>query len=307
MLSCTRILLLHLIVTASFVVSAGAQAYPLGDLNVDRRVDWEDIRILSRQWLGRNYLGSDSANLDGIGAVDMFDFSLLAGNWQSEREIFPYRLIYVSKSVRTDSDVEQIAQIVKTASEHGFNGIVLAAALDRLDSFSPDDLKGLEQVRQICKQYGVEIIPMIFSVGRAWSVLDHDRNLAVGIPVKDALFVVENDEAHLAPDFPIEIINGGFEEHDGNIFAGYAYHYEPGRVSFADTEVFRSGKASIRFEVFDRYWQHARVMQQVAPWILAFQILFVLLLVLIGVGVPLLLMTAVARSPARRFYRHLFG
>ena len=48
---------------------------------------------------------------------------------------YPYRWVYVSKSLGRDSDVADIKGIVKTASESGLNGMVLAAGLDRLDRF----------------------------------------------------------------------------------------------------------------------------------------------------------------------------
>jgi len=113
---------------------------------------------------------------------------------------YPYRWVYVSRSLRRNSDVADIKSIAKTASEHGLNGMVLAAGLDRLDRQSPDYFTRLEQVKQICKQSNIEIIPIIFSVGYGGSVLSKDRNLAAGIPVKDALFVVENGQAHLLPE-----------------------------------------------------------------------------------------------------------
>lgn len=51
----------------------------------------------------------------------------------------------------------------------------------------------------------------------------------------------------------------------------------------------------------------ARVTYHVAPWIMASQALFQPLLVTLGLGIPLLLMAAVDRSPAHRGYHYLFG
>lgn len=51
----------------------------------------------------------------------------------------------------------------------------------------------------------------------------------------------------------------------------------------------------------------ARATQKFTPWVLAYQALFQPLLIIPAVGVPLLLMTAVSRSPLRRFRRYLFG
>ena len=181
-----------------------------------------------------------------------------------EGKDYPYRWVYISRSLRADSDVGDINSIVKTASEHGMNGMVLAAGLDRLNLQRADYFRRLEQVRQICRKYNVDIIPAIFNVGYASSILAHDKNLAAGIIVKDALFVVQDNVAHLVPDGPSQITNGGFEKYAGNRFTEYRFHDRPGQVSFVDKDVFKSGRASLRFENFGRYVHgHARVMQEV--------------------------------------------
>lgn len=51
----------------------------------------------------------------------------------------------------------------------------------------------------------------------------------------------------------------------------------------------------------------ARTIYHIAPWLLAYQLLYQPVLVASGVGIPLLFMAGVAESPARKFYRHLFG
>ena len=175
-----------------------------------------------------------------------------------------HRWFYVSRRLRTDSDVTDIRGIVKTASESGLNGMVLAAGLDWLDRQRPEYFARLEQVKQICKQYDIEIIPTAFSVGYGGAVLAHDKNLAAGIPVKDALFVVDRGLAALVADPPAKIVNGGFEQYDGDRALAYRFHDRPGQVSFVDRKVFKSGRASLRFENFGKYkYGHARVMQEV--------------------------------------------
>jgi peptidoglycan/LPS O-acetylase OafA/YrhL len=51
----------------------------------------------------------------------------------------------------------------------------------------------------------------------------------------------------------------------------------------------------------------ARALKKIVPGLLAYQVLFLHLLIGLGMGVPLLLMTAVAKSPARKYYSYLFG
>ncbi|RKY05323.1 hypothetical protein DRP77_01360 [Candidatus Poribacteria bacterium] len=179
--------------------------------------------------------------------------------------IYQDRFVWIfGYGLRNDEDVRHIERILKTASEHGYNGAVLSAGLDRLSLQDEDYLRRLEEVKGICERYGIELIPSVFSVGYGGSVLAHDRNLAEGFPVKGALFIVENGEARHVPDPTVRIVNGGFEEFEGNRFKGYRFHDRPGVVSFVDTEVKHSGRASIRFENFSADPHgHGRVMQEI--------------------------------------------
>ena len=183
---------------------------------------------------------------------------------ESQGQEYPYRWVYVSRSLQRDSDLVDIKNIVKTASQSGLNGMVLAAGLDRLDGRDPDYLARLKQVRQLCKQQDFEIIPLVLSAGYGGSILAEDKNLAAGLPVKDTLFIVENNQARFVPSTTAKIMNPGFEQYEGNNLKGYNFHDRPGEVSFIDTRVFNSGRASLRFENFGNYEHgHARIMQEV--------------------------------------------
>ena len=163
-----------------------------------------------------------------------------------------------------DEDVTQITAVLEEAAKHGYNGAVLSANLDALCKQPPEYFRRLQQIKQTCERLKLEIVPSIFSVGYGGGTLWHDRNLAEGMPVKDALFVVQGNEARHVPEPPVSIVNGGFEEFDGNRMKAFSFHDEPGVVSFADTQVVHSGKASLRFENFRAQPAgNARVMQEV--------------------------------------------
>lgn len=51
----------------------------------------------------------------------------------------------------------------------------------------------------------------------------------------------------------------------------------------------------------------ALFMYFLTPWVLGYQILYSSILVVVGLGAPLLLMEIVRRSPGRKYYRYLFG
>jgi hypothetical protein len=172
--------------------------------------------------------------------------------------------VFVSNSLRTDRDVNEVERIVRIASEHGLNGMVLSAGLDHLDRQPPEYSGRLAKVKAVCDRLGVEIIPNIFSVGYGGSVLAYNRNLAAGIPVRDAPFVVKDGLARLETGPSVRIANGGFEEHEGDRLQAFRFHDRPGEVSFVDSTVVHSGKASLRFEGFGRFEHgHGRVMQQI--------------------------------------------
>ena len=57
----------------------------------------------------------------------------------------------------------------------------------------------------------IEIVPGVFSIGYSNDLLGADPNLAEGMPVKDALFVVKNGEARATTESPL-LTNGDFSQ-----------------------------------------------------------------------------------------------
>ncbi|GAH66789.1 unnamed protein product [marine sediment metagenome] len=75
---------------------------PVGNLNYDCKVDWEDLRIFADQWLNPNCAGhpDDCANFDGENGVNFDDFALLAGNWSVKG---PYPLVINEFMAKNDA------------------------------------------------------------------------------------------------------------------------------------------------------------------------------------------------------------
>jgi hypothetical protein len=177
---------------------------------------------------------------------------------------YPYRWVFVSRNLQVDSDVEDIRRIAQTAARHGLNGLVLEGGLDALEIQKPAFVSRLQQVKAICDRYRLELIPMGFSVGYGSIGLAFDKNLAEGIPVNDALFVANNGQGLFQADPAPAFVNAGLEDYSGNTERGWAWHDQPGVVSFVDTAVFEEGRASLRFENFTANPNgHGRLMQEV--------------------------------------------
>jgi len=163
-----------------------------------------------------------------------------------------------------EADVAQVTEVLRTAAAHGLNGAVVSFGLDTLCKQSPEYLQRLEAVRRVCDANGLELIPAVFSVGYGGGILSHERHLAEGLPVRDAPFVVAGSEGRFVPDQEARLVNGGFEEFTGHRARGFNFHDQPGEVSFVDTEVKHSGRASLRMENFRANPHgHGRVMQEV--------------------------------------------
>ena len=167
-------------------------------------------------------------------------------------------------NLEKDSDVTEISQILETAGKHKINGAVVSFGLDTLCKKSPDYFRRLNQIKKSCDDNRLELIPAVYSIGYGGGVLAHNPNLAEGLPVDGAPFLVSNGEGHLAEPSPVVFKNGGFEEFDGNHLKSFDFCDQPGEISFADTQVRHGGNAALRLENFSANQHgHGRVMQSV--------------------------------------------
>jgi hypothetical protein len=195
--------------------------------------------------------------------------TLLSISSRSQEKSYPNRWVRISSNLRDDSEVERIRKIVETASKHGLTGIALSAGLDQLDLKPPEYFERLRQVRELCAEYKLEVIPSFMSVGYGGSVLAHDKNLAAGLPVRDALFVVAGGKAKLSPDPPVEIANGSFENHKDDRLEQFTQAPGISDMVAADTVVFKDGKSSTRFQNFSKHpreWARLSQVISVRPY-----------------------------------------
>jgi hypothetical protein len=187
--------------------------------------------------------------------IGLFSLVILlpAATTNMKQNVYPNRWVRIASRLADDNDVEKVLQIAGTAAQHGLNGIVFSAGLDELDLKSPEYFRRLNQVRDFCNRQKLEIIPSIMSAGYGGSVLAHDKNLAAGLLVKDALFVATHGNANLVQDPPVRLANGSFEESDGEMLKGFSFPEKMGEAVHLDRQVAKDGKASVRFDRFGQY------------------------------------------------------
>jgi hypothetical protein len=120
---------------------------------------------------------------------------------------YPDRWVHVRNDLASDEKLDRFGWVVARAAECGFNGIMWDAGVGG-EGVDFDGWKGarrerLEKAKRMCREKGMEIIPMLWSVGRAHALVNYDPTLAEGLPVRGVPFVSESGRA---------VYDGGREE-----------------------------------------------------------------------------------------------
>lgn len=178
-----------------------------------------------------------------------------------------YRWVYVSHNLLVDDNVKTVQELMRRAKTAGYNGVVLAdykfQILDRMDA---KYFQNAAAVKRTAEELGLDIYPTVCSIGYSNGILSHDPNLAEGMPVRDALFVVRNRQADIVADPPVSLKGGDFETAQNHKFASWDYQDFIGASTFADRDVRHGGNQSLRMEDIgkaDPQHGHGRINQLV--------------------------------------------
>lgn len=97
-----------------------------------------------------------------------------------QKKIYPDRWVYANGNFKSDKDLEAMIEIIHTAAEHGFNGMVLSG-MDHISMYSPEELARLSKMKEVADANRIEIIPAGFGTGYGGAILSNDKNLAEGL------------------------------------------------------------------------------------------------------------------------------
>lgn len=176
-------------------------------------------------------------------------------------QVYPIRWVYLNSGLQNDEELARIEGLVQTAHDHKLNGIYFSSGFDAIDLKDDAYLDRLHRLKAFCDSLGVDIAARCCDVGYNGSLLSHNRNLAEGLPVVDAVFVADKAEARLVADPAVAAANGSFEELDGERAAGVVYGDSSEGCVFVDREVAHSGKSSLRFENLENAGRGAGVLK----------------------------------------------
>jgi hypothetical protein len=148
-----------------------------------------------------------------------------------------------------EKEADRVVALVERAGRDGYNGVVISDyKLNFLERMPKGYFEHVARVKKAAERANIEIIPAVFPIGYSNGLLSHDTNLAEGMLVERAPFVVKGREALLIPDPAARISNGGLEETRGDVFAGFGHQDAPGKATVVDREVVHQGKVACRMQ-----------------------------------------------------------
>lgn len=123
--------------------------------------------------------------------------------------------IYIQTNLLPDQTATQVEELIIRAGKAGYDHALIAdAKFSRLAEMPEKYFKHVTSLRETAASAGIEVVPAVFSMGYSNDLLGRDPNLAEGLPVKEALFIVKGGEASAVTEAPTALLNGDFSSSD---------------------------------------------------------------------------------------------
>jgi hypothetical protein len=125
-------------------------------------------------------------------------------------ELGPLRLderwVYFPQDLRDPAVVEKLIALMPRARRAGYTTILLEDPnFGRLPLMTSGYFGHLERIKKVAREEGLDLVPALFQIGHSENLLSQDPNLAEGVPVREALFVVQRGQASLRADPPVSL------------------------------------------------------------------------------------------------------
>jgi hypothetical protein len=114
--------------------------------------------------------------------------------------------LYYPCNFQVAENVDKLEAVWSRAAKAGYTHVlVVDSKFAKLGDVPDNYFKNLSRAKEIAARLKLKLVPGLFSVGYSNDLLWHDPNLAEGLPVKDALFVVRGGEARVEADPPVSL------------------------------------------------------------------------------------------------------
>ncbi|MBL9145081.1 MAG: hypothetical protein JNM99_15485 [Verrucomicrobiaceae bacterium] len=119
------------------------------------------------------------------------------------------RWVYAPSNYQVDAQADRIIALMKRAKACGYTHFLITdSKFARVPTLPKRYFDNVKRVKTAAQELGIELVPALFGVGYSNDLLSNDPNLAEGLPVKEALFVVKDYIASHVPD-PMVLLKDG--------------------------------------------------------------------------------------------------
>ena len=175
----------------------------------------------------------------------------------------PALWFYYPTNLLPKENIDKLETLWKRAATAGYTHVLLAdSKFSRLSEMPREYFQNCDRVKKIAKELKIEILPAEFPIGYSNDILSLDPNLAEGVPVKDALFVVRSGEARVQADPPVALDHLAFKDDvvriEGNVATVHDHPSNARLVYKLTVAPFRCYHVSVRIKTQD-YTGHPEI------------------------------------------------
>lgn len=128
-------------------------------------------------------------------------FSILILTTASEAATNGERWVYIPANFQVNAEKNRVVELIKRAGAAGYNhALIQDSKFGHLSSVSDRYRPNVLEVKSEAAKAHIKLVPALFPVGYSNDLLFNDPNLAEGLPVKNALYIVHNGTASVVSD-----------------------------------------------------------------------------------------------------------
>lgn len=130
-------------------------------------------------------------------ATCLYLTTLIQSGHAAERELW----VYCPANFLVEAECQRVHKVMEQAARAGYTHVLVSdSKFSRLHEMDQRYLKNIEQLRAKAAALKLVLVPACCPVGYSNDILALDPNLAEGLPVRQSLYQVENNQAVHAPD-----------------------------------------------------------------------------------------------------------
>jgi hypothetical protein len=173
------------------------------------------------------------------------------------------RWVYIPTNFQVTERADEVISLLERSAKAGYtHALVADSKFSRLATVTDAYVPNVRRVKAAAVRLGIELVPALFSVGYSNDLLFHDPNLAEGLPVKDARFVVKDGVATIQPDPATPLPGGEMKDRSGWDFIDDSLAPSDGAMRSSATDANARLQKKLKVAPFRQYHVSVRIRSE---------------------------------------------